>query len=135
MTENSGEGSPPKGQISQKDLTQFKTRLDQLDERIETARTGARPDEPDTRAGSIGKAFRMATDLVAAVVVGAFIGWALDQWIGWEKPWMLILFFMLGFAAGMRNLLRTAQSMQAAAVKRHGIGVDIDDDPENESRT
>jgi ATP synthase protein I len=58
------------------------------------------------RAMSIG--FRAATEIVAAVVVGAFIGWQLDRWLG-SGPLLLIVFFFLGTAAGFLNLYRTVE--------------------------
>ena len=36
------------------------------------------------------------------------IGWALDRWLGNEKPWLFILFFLLGAAAGILNVVRMA---------------------------
>jgi ATP synthase protein I len=41
------------------------------------------------------------------VLVGAFIGWALDRWLG-TTPWGMFVFLMLGFAAGVINLMRAA---------------------------
>jgi ATP synthase protein I len=45
--------------------------------------------------------------LVAGVVVGALVGWAVDHW-GGISPWGLIVFVLLGFAAGVRNVMRAA---------------------------
>lgn len=52
-----------------------------------------------------GKALRAATDLVAALCVGGFLGYGIDRWLG-TKPWGMILFFFLGFAAGFLNIYR-----------------------------
>ena len=48
---------------------------------------------------------RVATELVAGVVVGAFIGWVLDRWLG-TSPLFLVVLFFLGAAAGMLNVWR-----------------------------
>lgn len=56
-----------------------------------------------SRAIALG--FRILSELVAGVLVGAFIGWQLDQWLG-TKPWFLIVFLGLGIAAGFWNMVR-----------------------------
>ena len=48
---------------------------------------------------------------VAAVGVGTIIGFILDSWFG-TKPWLIIIFFFLGAAAGMLNVIKTANRMQ-----------------------
>ncbi len=55
----------------------------------------------------IARGFRLSTELVAGVVVGAMIGWLLDRWLG-ISPWGLIVFLLLGFAAGVVNVIRAA---------------------------
>ena len=59
----------------------------------------------------MGEAFKLGTELVAAVVVGTIIGFILDTWFG-TKPWLIIVFFFIGSAAGMLNVIRTAKRMQ-----------------------
>jgi ATP synthase protein I len=60
-------------------------------------------------SGSMGsglaRGLRLSTELVAGVLVGAGLGWALDRWLG-ISPWGLIVFLLLGFAAGVRNVVR-----------------------------
>jgi ATP synthase protein I len=53
----------------------------------------------------LARGLRLSTELVVGVLVGAFIGWALDQWLR-ISPWGLIVFLLLGFAAGVRNVVR-----------------------------
>ena len=55
--------------------------------------------------------FKIGTELVAAVAVGTIIGFILDTWFG-TKPWLIIIFFFIGSAAGMLNVIRTAKRMQ-----------------------
>lgn len=88
--------------------------LEELDERLRKARGGQDPDECEDRRGtSIGLAFRLTTELVVGLVVGVAIGWVLDRWLG-TTPWFVLLFFFLGMAAGILNVVKTAQRMNAA---------------------
>ena len=64
-----------------------------------------------SNAASLGKALKISTELVAAVVVGSTIGYILDSWFD-TKPWLIIIFFFLGTAAGILNVIRTANRMQ-----------------------
>jgi ATP synthase protein I len=57
---------------------------------------------------AMGRALRLSTELIGGIVAGGVIGWYLDKWLGNEKPWLFILFFLLGAAAGMLNVIRTA---------------------------
>ena len=59
----------------------------------------------------MGNAFKLGTELVAAVAVGTIIGFILDTWFD-TKPWLMIIFFFLGAAAGLLNVIRTANRMQ-----------------------
>ena len=65
----------------------------------------------EKRGSFMGNAFKLGTELVAAVGVGTIIGFILDNWFG-TKPWLIIIFFFLGAAAGMLNVVRTANRMQ-----------------------
>ncbi len=65
----------------------------------------------EKRGAFMGGAFKLGTELVAAVAVGTIIGFILDSWFD-TKPWLIITFFFLGAAAGMLNVIRTANRMQ-----------------------
>jgi ATP synthase protein I len=56
---------------------------------------------------AIARGFRLSTELVAGVLAGAGIGWVLDRWLG-ISPWGMIVFLLLGFAAGVLNVMRVA---------------------------
>ena len=60
-----------------------------------------------TTASGYAKGFRLSSELVAGVVVGAGLGWLLDRLLG-ISPWGLIVFLLLGFAAGVLNVMRSA---------------------------
>jgi ATP synthase protein I len=65
------------------------------------------PSRPAADASGYARGFRLSSELVAGVVVGAGIGWALDRLLG-ISPWGLIVFLLLGFAAGVVNVIRAA---------------------------
>ena len=56
----------------------------------------------------MGRALRLSAELIGGIVVGSAIGWYLDGVLGNQKPYLFILFFLLGAAAGMLNVIRTA---------------------------
>lgn len=58
----------------------------------------------------IGFAFKIGADIVSALIVGVGIGLLLDNWLG-TKPWFLLLFFILGAAAGFMNVFRTVRGL------------------------
>ena len=61
-------------------------------------------------AASLGKALKISTELVAAVVVGSTIGFLLDNWFG-TKPLLTIFLFFIGVAAGILNVFKSAKKM------------------------
>ena len=85
----------------------FKTRL-----KIAKSKLKKNSDSRNEKRGKfMGNAFKLSTEFVAAVVVGTIIGFILDSWLG-TKPWLIIIFFFLGSAAGMLNVIKTAKLMQ-----------------------
>ena len=60
---------------------------------------------------SIGAAFKLSTELVAAVAVGTIIGFILDKTFG-TKPWLILIFFFVGVIAGIANVIKSAKNMQ-----------------------
>ena len=72
--------------------------------------------------GGMALAGRVTTELVAGVVVGTFIGWALDKWLG-TTPTLMVVFFFIGSAAGMMNVWRalTGRGMAAGFVNEKSL--------------
>jgi ATP synthase protein I len=64
-----------------------------------------------SNAASFGKAMKISTELVAAVVVGAILGFILDNWFD-TKPLLTIIFFIMGVVAGILNVIKSAKKMQ-----------------------
>lgn len=91
-------------------------RLGNLDQRLSKLR-GHRKNETDqsgdgsgdgaARASAMARGFRLSSELIAGVAVGALIGWGFDRLLS-TSPWGLIVFFLLGFAAGVINVMRSA---------------------------
>lgn len=75
----------------------------------------------------MGQALRLATELVAGVAVGGFIGWALDRLFG-TAPFLMVAFLFLGGAAGIMNVVRTAKAMQGEPMPGHHLRNKTDDD-------
>ena len=63
-----------------------------------------------SNAASLGKALKISTELVAAVVVGTTLGFILDNWFD-TRPWLTITFFFMGVAAGILNVIKSAKNM------------------------
>ena len=63
-------------------------------------------------SSKLGIAFKMSTEMVAAVVVGTIIGFILDNWFG-TKPWLILIFFFVGVITGILNVFRSAKNMQS----------------------
>ena len=84
----------------------FKTRL-----KIAKSNLKKTDNESLKEASFLGNAFKLGTELVAAVAVGTIIGFILDSWLG-TTPWLIVIFFFVGAAAGMLNVIRTAKRMQ-----------------------
>jgi ATP synthase protein I len=89
-------------------------RLAQLEERLKKARgteSVVRPQQALPQSSNrLGIAFRLVSELVAGVIVGGGIGWALDH-VFRTSPLLLIVMFLLGVAAGVMNVVRTARQM------------------------
>jgi ATP synthase protein I len=81
------------------------------------------------RGRGMAYGMRMAAELVGAVMVGGAIGWGLDRLLG-STPWLFLLFFVLGFAAGVLNVVRAYERMQKEIMARTGgnIGHKVPDD-------
>ena len=87
---------------------QFKTRLEIAKNKILKKSKISK----DSNSSKLGIAFKISTEMVAAVVVGTIIGFILDNWFG-TKPWLILIFFFVGVVAGILNVIRSAKNMQS----------------------
>jgi ATP synthase protein I len=92
------------------DEAALSARFQRLGERLGNDRQppGSQPGaSPTTDPSAMARGFRLSAELVAGVLVGAGRGRLLDWWLG-ISPWGLLVFMMLGFAAGVLNVMRAA---------------------------
>jgi len=91
-----------------------KKRLDALEARLSKARKEKQDKAPKEKRAqdnrSMVRAYKIAIELAVAMFVGLAAGWFLDQWLG-TTPWLMLIFFLLGVAAGFRNVYKAAQMM------------------------
>ena len=89
-----------------KDLKEISTRLEIAKKKIKKKQIK----NNDSNVASLGKALKISTELVAAVVVGTTLGFILDNWFD-TRPWLTISFFFMGVAAGILNVIKSAKNM------------------------
>ena len=126
MSDRNG-GSGNSDRRGAEDEAALSARLKRLGDAINEQRA-VRP-ERSSPAASLGKglsdALRLAAGFVAGVLVGAGLGWLFDSWLG-TSPFGLIVFLLLGFAAGVLNVLREAGRMKTPTIG--GPAERVDDD-------
>jgi len=94
------------------DEAALSARFKRLGERLGHVHPDRPPDNSPDRGpradpSAIARGFRLSTELVAGVLVGAAIGWLIDRWLG-ISPWGMIVLVLLGFTAGVLNVMRAA---------------------------
>jgi ATP synthase protein I len=115
-TDDSGNGSRDQ---SSPDEAALSARLGSLDQRLSEIRgsrkigtdpSGNEQDAGQARASAMAVGLRLSSELVAGVLVGAALGWGFDRLLS-TSPWGLIVFLLLGFVAGVINVMRAAGVM------------------------
>ena len=113
MADDDKDHRPP-GRISPEDRDAIRRQSAELGRRLDVARDATRPTSSGRDRGqAMGQAFRVSAELIGGIVAGSLIGWGLDRWFGLQKPWFFILFFLLGAAAGILNVIRMAMRQKA----------------------
>lgn len=97
-----------------------KKRLSEIGERVKEARSKQEIPRQAAPPSQLGIAFRLVSDLLAAVLVGGGLGWAFDWFFG-TSPILLIVMFLVGVATGIRNLMRTAREMNESQRRSGGL--------------
>lgn len=112
--------------------------LRDLDTRLQQARKAAHkpadkgPSGSNDRSG-LNFAMRLGVEMVSALVVGVAIGYFLDRWLG-TKPWLMLLFFLLGSAAGFLGVYRAATGLgQTVGYRQDKRKTQSDDKDSNSS--
>jgi len=85
--------------------------LKEISTRLEIAKKKIQKNNEGTNDAYLGKALKISTEFVAAVVVGTTIGFLLDNWFD-TKPLLIILFFFIGVASGILTVFKSAKRMQ-----------------------
>ena len=116
MAEGNSDNANGNRDHSSSDEAALSARLGSLDHRLSEIRDSRKTgtNQPGTesgdraaRASAMALGFRLSSELVAGVVVGAAIGWGVDRWLS-TSPFGLIVFLLLGFTAGVVNVVRSA---------------------------
>lgn len=79
--------------------------LDSFEGRLEAAKGKMAPPPRQIATSALGHGLRYAMEIVVGTIVGGGIGWLLDGWLG-TRPWLAILFLLVGLVAGFANLVR-----------------------------
>ncbi len=117
----SNENGNDKHSSSSQNRSELEKRLSELDKKISNARGPEENPETLDKGKSYSYAFRIASELIAAPIVGAFIGWWIDRLLG-TTPLLLLILLVLGMVAGIINVMRTAKEMQ----KKYGSSQNSD---------
>ena len=134
MSDGDGKKGPDRGMISAEERASIKARASEIDKRLDEARARIAPEpaiDPRVRGQAMGQGMRVAVDLVVGVAIGGFVGWWLDRYFG-TAPWLMVLFLILGFAASMMNIIRTAQYLQAQAEASQRAAPSVPDDKDED---
>jgi ATP synthase protein I len=90
--------------------------LRELGERLDKARASNQPapvKPGESTSSALAFGWRIGIELIGAIIVATFIGWAFDRWLG-TRPWGIVIFFFLGIAAGMINVFRAVKGLGMA---------------------
>ena len=114
--------------------------LEKLDSRLRDARARShgpaskKNDQNQPPQNALGLAFRVGVELVSALAIGVVIGWLLDRWLG-TGPWLMVVFILLGSAAGVLNVYRMARGFGYAVGYNQGPDPGQDQDPGDDRGT
>jgi ATP synthase protein I len=101
--------------------------LREFGERLDKARAarqgpvGRAPETGTSTSSALALGWRVGIELVGAIVVAVFIGWAIDRWLG-TRPWGMVVMFFLGIAAGMVNVYRAVTGLGRAVGFKQDAG-------------
>lgn len=106
-------------------------RLHALEAKLAAKRPKAATDHMDEHYSQAQLAWRMVIELVAGLGIGFGIGYGLDVLLG-TTPWLMVVFVLLGFAAGVKTMIRSAQEIRgrlsaAEALREPGAGAPKDE--------
>ena len=93
-------------------------RLKALEDRLAEAKARQEPDRPhmEEHYSQAQLAWRMVVELVAGLGIGFGIGYGLDAALG-TRPWLMVVFTVLGFIAGVKTMIRSAEEVQRKQIE------------------
>ncbi|PST26520.1 F0F1 ATP synthase subunit I [Mesorhizobium plurifarium] len=116
--------------MTEKPEESLEARLKRLGEDIKSKKRTDVPEGADGRADESRKgyaaAMKLSSEFIAGILVGAFLGYLLDHFAG-TGPWGMIVLLLLGFCAGVLNVLRSAGLVATSDQRKDGPGVDKED--------
>jgi ATP synthase protein I len=115
MADGANDGGTGSGDQSSSDEAALSARLGSLDHRLSAIRDSRKigTDQRDgsgdgaAKASAMALGFRLSSELIAGVIVGGLLGWGFDRLLS-TSPFGLIVFVLLGFVAGVVNVVRSA---------------------------
>lgn len=110
-----GKGQDPgHGQIGPEDREVIRQRSAEIGKKLDAVKAKQAEAEGQSRGrqSAYGQAFKFAAELIVGVALGGLLGWALDRQFG-TAPWLMVVLVILGFAAGLLNVIRAAKKAQA----------------------
>src|SRR5437667_12061210 len=118
MAEGAGEGGDgsrdksPSAAVRSARLGSLDQRLSDIrdNRKLETDQSGNEQETAQAKASAMALGLRLSSELVAGVLAGAALGWGFDRLLS-TSPWGLIVFLLLGFTAGVINVMRAAGVM------------------------
>lgn len=120
-TGKTGPGNRHEDDVRDDDLERRRRDLEAtLAARRPEKRSGSEGTNSGSAAG-FGQALKLSSEFIAGIAVGVGLGWAIDRWAG-TSPWGLIVFLLLGFGAGVLNVLRSAGLVAQPGPKQPGKG-------------
>lgn len=115
-----GAGTPAP---DRKELAELSSKLSSLDARLKAAQEREGQTKPGAtlaaERGLLGQAWRLSAELVSGLIAGGALGWGLDYWLG-TKPWLMLVFFLLGAVAGLNLAIKAAKRMMAEQARAAG---------------
>ena len=110
MSKDDKTGHRPTGAMPAEDRAAIAKQVSDIGAKIETAKhRHDLPKHDDSGQGdAMARGLKISAELIGGVAVGGGMGWLLDKWLG-TYPWLFILFFLLGSAAGIVNIILQAQ--------------------------
>jgi ATP synthase protein I len=94
--------------------------------RLKAAKAKHAPEPRDVAVSALAQGTRHAFEIAATTITGAGIGWMLDRWLQ-TRPWLFLVFLLVGIAAGFWNLMKAVNAETAAARQRAADRMDAPD--------